>query len=282
MPFDNGWDALVKPGEATAFFTPPQIPAFEPRRTDYSPANAWWLAELSRLVYSRDDDLRRAALAEVDLRQRHFFDVAETEGAVIESGDGSFAVLAFRGTGELEDWLVNLELTAEDWPPGGRVHEGFREALDDVWAEIDRVLDPDQPVFYTGHSLGGALALLAASRRPPRAVYVYGAPRVGNRDFVATLQGVPVFRVVNHRDIVTRLPPSLPHLKLAEAGELHYITHDNRMWVDPRKKKVKKDRRKTAAALAGTVDRRRWFDPPQKLADHSPINYVTHLERYLG
>ncbi len=281
MPFDNSWNALLKPGDATAFFTPPQIPAFEPQRTDYSPSNAWWLAELSRLVYSRSSNLRRAALAKVGLRKRRFFDVDQTEGTVIEARDGSFAVLVFRGTDALEDWLVNLEITAEEWPQGGCVHEGFQEALDDVWTEIESVLDGDQPVFYTGHSLGGALAQLAASRRPPRALYIYGSPRVGDRDFVATLKDVPVFRVVNNRDVVTALPPSLPHLKLVDAGELHYITHDNKMLVDPSKKVVRKDRKKAAEALEDTVDRRRWFDPPQKLGDHSPINYVTHLERFL-
>ena len=180
---------------------------------------------------------------------------------------------------------TDTQLTAEDWPQGGLVHEGFQEALDDVWAEIETVLDGGldggTPVFYTGHSLGGALATLAASRRPPRAVYTYGAPRVGDRDFVATLEDVPFFRVVNNRDVVTRLPPSLPHLKLVDAGELHYIAHDNRMLVDPSEEVVEQDRRKAAEELEDTVDRRRWFDPPQKLADHSPINYVTHLERYL-
>ncbi len=280
MQFDNGWNALLKPGDATAYFTLRQIPAFEPR-TDYRAPNAWWLAELSRLVYCNSSTVRRAALTRADLRQRHFFEVDETQGAVIEARDGSFAVLVFRGTGELEDWLVNLELTADDWPQGGRVHEGFRKALDDVWAEIEDVLDNGIPVFYTGHSLGAALATLAASRRPPRALYTYGSPRVGDRDFVATLKHVPAFRVVNNRDVVTTSPPSLPHLQLIDAGELHYVTHDNKMLVNPSKEVVEEDRKKAAEALEGTVDRRRWFDPPQMLADHSPINYVKHLERDL-
>lgn len=281
MPYDNSWNALLKPGDATTYFTRPQIPAFEPHRADYHPSNAWWLAELSRLVYCGSSAIRDAALARAGLRQRRFFDVAETQGAVVEASDGSFAVLAFRGSAQLDDWLVNLEATAEDWPQGGRVHEGFQEALDDVWAEIESVLDGGTPVFYTGHSLGGALATLAASRRPPRALYTYGSPRVGNRRFVATLKGVPAFRVVNHRDVVTTLPPPMPHLRLVHAGKLHYITHDNKMLVGPRRKVVRKDRKKRAKALAGTTDRRRWFDPPQKLSDHSPINYVTHLERDL-
>ena len=54
---------------------------------------------------------------------------------------------------------------------------GFRTALEDVWPELETVLDKvAQPIFYTGHSLGGALAMLAASRRPPLALYTFGAP----------------------------------------------------------------------------------------------------------
>lgn len=296
MPFDNSWKALLNPGAATEYFTllrrPPggieqgglRQPAFEPQRTDYRASNAWWLAELSRLVYCEKSAVRRAAYARAGLRKRRFFDVDETEGVVVEARDRSFAVLAFRGTAQLEDWLVNLEVTAADWPQGGCVHEGFQEALDDVWDEITGVLDSldsGTPVFYTGHSLGAALATLAASRRPPRALYTYGSPRVGDRGFAATLAKVPVFRVVNNRDVVTTLPPSLPHLKLAHAGQLRYITHDNRMLVDPSREEMKGDRKKASEALEDTVDRRRWFDPVQKLADHSPINYVTHLERHL-
>ncbi len=284
MPFDNGWNALLKPGDATEYFTLPEIPAFEPHRADYSAANAWWLAELSRLVYSESSALRRAVLGRIGLRRRCFFDVDETQGFVVEARDHSFAALVFRGSAQLEDWLVNLEIVPEDWPRGGSVHEGFQEALDDVWGRIERVLDDlaaDTPVFYSGHSLGAALATLAASRRPPRAFYNYGSPRVGDGGFATTLADVPVFRVVNNRDVVTTLPPPLPYLKLVHAGELHYITHDNRMWVDPSREQVEQDRRQADEALADTIDRRRWFDPPQMLADHTPVNYVTHLERWL-
>lgn len=289
MPFDNSWKALLKPGDATEYFTRSEIPPFEPDDTDYNPANAWWLAELCRLVYCDRVAIRRSALAQVNLHRRRFFDVDETQGFIVEARDKSFTVLVFRGTAQLEDWLVNLEITAEDWEKGGQVHEGFQEALDDVWGEIEPVLDQSSgPVFYTGHSLGAALATLAASLRPPRALYTYGSPRVGDAAFVETLQDVPVYRVVNNRDAVTTVPPSLPHLKLVHTGDiknenhaLHYITHDNKIWVNPTADEVQDDRERSAAALDDTVDRRRWFDPPQRLSDHSPINYVTHLERGL-
>lgn len=50
------------------------------------------------------------------------------------------------------------------------------------------------PVFYTEHSLGAALATLAAARRAPKAGYAFGSPRVGNQAFTSTLASVPIRR----------------------------------------------------------------------------------------
>ncbi|KAL5728433.1 hypothetical protein ACHQM5_001518 [Ranunculus cassubicifolius] len=70
-------------------------------------------------------------------------------------------------------------------------------------------------ISITGHSLGAALAVLAAdelstceTRMPPIAVYSFGGPRVGNRGFAnrITNNGVKVLRVVNSQDVVTRVP----------------------------------------------------------------------------
>ena len=63
------------------------------------------------------------------------------------------------------------------------------------------------PIFYTGHSLGAAFATLAVARYPPRAVYTFGSPRVGNEAFAASLQVVPIHRVVDNKDAVVLLPP---------------------------------------------------------------------------
>ncbi|KAK9142854.1 hypothetical protein Syun_012254 [Stephania yunnanensis] len=79
-------------------------------------------------------------------------------------------------------------------------------------------------ITVTGHSLGAALALLAANdlstslnstningmteEAPPIAVYSFGGPRVGNRGFAdcLTSNGVKVLRVVNSQDMVTKVP----------------------------------------------------------------------------
>src|SRR5205823_8259206 len=94
----------------------------------------------------------------------------------------------------------------------GRVHRGFSSVLRHTWDRVETVLEAarDKPLFLTGHSMGGALAVLTACRlakagRPPVATYTFGAPRVGDPAFCAGY-ALPTYRVVNRLDLVPELP----------------------------------------------------------------------------
>ncbi|MFQ5348861.1 MAG: lipase family protein [Thermoanaerobaculia bacterium] len=274
MEFDNSWRALTNPGSAIDFFGPPPHQAATPLR-EYSVVNAWWLAELSRLVY-RDDGpgaarSRDQILAGVGLCESRFVRRRNTQCAIVEPRGGAaqpVAVLVFRGTDGPGDWGTNFKTVPTEWPQGGTVHAGFKRALDGIWPDLEPLLDAlDTPVFYAGHSLGGALAMLAASRRPPLAVYTFGAPRVGDESFAMTLSDVAAYRVVNRRDSVPRLPPNVGPLRYRHAGELRAVSFGT-----PRKRPG----RRPFPPLPGV---RRSFDPPANLCDHSPVNYVACLER---
>lgn len=290
MEFDNSWDALLRPGKATTYFDGHEQTKFQVAPSSFSIINAWWLAEIARLIYRQEADeveansglpTRNDFLRQVGLRELIFIKSALAQCAVIKSdanANAAFRVLVFRGTDELIDWLTNLEIKPTEWPGGGLVHQGFLDALETVWSQIERQLEADDsPVFYTGHSLGAALATLAAARRPPQALYTYGSPRVGNRAFAATLRGVKVYRVVNNRDAVTTVPPPVLFHHL---GELHYVAHDGQLLVNPDETTLGLDRLKRDTTMPAARDWRRHFtDAPELLADHAPVNYVAHLER---
>ena len=242
-----------------------------------------------RLIYRQGADevnpppkgpTRQDVLKGVNLEQVEFFNKSDTQGAVVktsESAEAKFAVLVFRGTNALRDWLTNLKGMPVTWPSGGKVHEGFRNALDLVWDDVSKCLDSvNCPVYYTGHSLGAALAALAASRRTPRALCTFGSPLTGDKKFASTLPGSGIYRVVNNRDAVTTVPP----LGFDHLGELHYITHDGRMLVNPDDDTVARDRLKRDRIPIFSREWLRHFtDAPEPLADHAPVNYVAHLER---
>ena len=97
----------------------------------------------------------------------------------------------------------------------GLVHAGFAEALDKVWKDLEPFVDECvklhkiKQVIFTGHSLGGALAVVAAARsKYIGEVYTYGQPRVGNRKYSKQVKS-KVYRFVNNNDVVPRVPPPL-------------------------------------------------------------------------
>ena len=115
------------------------------------------------------------------------------------------------------------ETLATDFSPRigpSHTHVGFQAAMNAVRNDIDAAVAlsraTGKPLFIAGHSLGGALAGLAALRaaeagQAPRAVYVFGMPRAGDKDFRDAYNarlGDVTYRLAHGRDIVSRVPPS--------------------------------------------------------------------------
>jgi hypothetical protein len=141
-----------------------------------------------------------------------FFERAGTQAYAFEIGANR--VLAFRGTEptRIEDWQTDANLSKLVLGEGGFVHEGFAEALDLIWEPTKKWLDQagGKQVWVTGHSLGGALALIAGARIGGVNVYTYGQPRVGDQIFAMQAEaklGTGYCRFVHNRDIVAKVPP---------------------------------------------------------------------------
>ena len=132
-------------------------------------------------------------------------------------------VLCFRGTepNEFSDILADLNAWPDKAQVGGRVHNGFQNELEKIWEDIIEILEvnKDKELYITGHSLGGAMATIAASRLKDEieALYTYGSPRVGTRKFVKSFSNVEHYRHVNNNDVVTSIP-------LALMGYVHHCS----------------------------------------------------------
>jgi hypothetical protein len=286
VEFDNSWQGVTVPGDGTSYFEKHRGVPFDVASTRYSAINAWWLSEISRLVYRHGATRklpkdRRQILAEVGFIEREAFDVDGTQGSIIEAAPGSIhppmAVLAFRGSEEFKDWLTNINSVPVPWEGAGLVHNGFRGGLNAVWERIEGLLTTmTVPLFYTGHSLGAALATVAAARKPPRATYTFGGPRVGDAHFASTFEMKQLYRVVNNRDVVPTLPP--PPI-FRHAGEQHYVSSAGSMLVNPSLAVVDTDRLRKDPTYD---DHRLLIQAPQFIADHAPVNYVAHMERMVG
>lgn len=150
----------------------------------------------------------------------------ETQGFVATTPH--VALLAFRGTESVGDWMANIRIVATR-KAYGRVHRGFYNAFKDVRDEVRQILTDGgfRHVFFCGHSLGGALATIAMAELQDieaayKAGYTCGQPKTGKKSFRGHFEaryGDAFFRFVNDGDIVPRVPPSYRHVRVLH--ELH-------------------------------------------------------------
>jgi len=175
------------------------------------------LAAASELAYEDKPVVQRMAL-NWGFESCKFIDVDSTQ-CFIASSSGS-ALIAFRGTQEWDDVLVDLNIFSVERPYGS-VHKGFYNAFRDVREALEQELQRLSPsmVMLAGHSLGGALATIAAAEwsgvYPISSVYTFGQPAVGKGNFPAFFNAKykeKFFRFVNNNDIVTSVPPTYQHI----------------------------------------------------------------------
>ena len=217
-----------------SFFDDEERFEFHPNAHGYDDVNAWWLGELSGLIYDNEQQCRKT------IRERlHLNDDAVTwlkhdgvEGMVVDH-QGCYMVV-FKGTHFPRPSFTNfssltrtanniildlafeqveetITYTAQQYTV--KIHKGFKKALGEsdnpnsLWSQLQRAIPKHQPIWIAGHSLGGAMATIAAMRLAQRVqgLYTYGAPCIGDVSTVAFINSTlknKVFRHVNDADIV--------------------------------------------------------------------------------
>ncbi len=156
----------------------------------------------------------------------------------------------------------------------GKVHRGFKAEVDRIWPHLETALQGNQrPLWFCGHSLGGAMATICAGRAnlspipcETEALYTYGSPRVGCNRYINHVQ-ISHFRWVNNNDIVTRVPPTW--LGYRHGGAELYIDHTGKLRDIKGWKRVK-DRLQGFFRSLGRfrID---------YLSDHSMLEYIDNI-----
>lgn len=144
----------------------------------------------------------------------------DTEVGIAVTGDAIY--VAFRGSEEdsLDDWQNNLqtetyELQSGDWSVN--LHSGFWDAWEAVSGQVKDIIDrnPGKKLYLMGHSLGGALAQIAAfglerDGEEVDAVFTFGSPRVGLSDWASFAESTglsdKILNVIDPSDPVPFLP----------------------------------------------------------------------------
>lgn len=145
--------------------------------------------------------------------------------AVCAKGQGKFKddiFLVFRGSTNANnnaDWISNFRIGFEFSSTGIPVHIGFNQIFGSVVDKIRKFISENYShkgaIHIVGHSLGGAIANLAADWAKKRyggkvCLYTYGAPRVGGYWFARSLgnrlSSNNIHRVYHKTDPVPMLP----------------------------------------------------------------------------
>ena len=231
------------------------------------------LAELALIAYNDEAEAAWGALA-----------IGFPDARLIEH-DGSQAfrfanrhdvVIACRGTEPTEwnDIQADANATLAVIGTLGRVHSGFNREVDDLWPVLESLLKRDaRPLWFCGHSLGGAMATICAFRcrvekiaANQRELHTFGSPRVGCKRWVRHASAEH-FRWVHNNDIVTRVPP--PWWGYRHCGREMYLDRFGRLRALTG---VWRSRDRWRGFLSGLL---RW--EIDWLADHSIKHYARHI-----
>jgi triacylglycerol lipase len=273
----------------------------------FAMANAQAMVWLSQLAYETDDPkkieevltafgLKRLRIGPNSLTDRRAcFIVARGRGATF---------VAFAGTDPLKPQDYVSDLLAVPTLDG--FHSGFFHAVDVVKKDImEAIGSREQPLFFTGHSMGGALANIAAilvheNGFQAPVVYTFGGARAGIQDYFdrykATLRD-RAFRLVHGDDIVATVPPSLPIFNFRHVGHLLQCPSGQRFVGEPSASNDSNDPNILRAGLDALLDTAkrvpsldatlsgvdpRTFDKsgliPIPLRDHVPASYFRALQ----
>jgi len=193
---------------------------------EFSYVKAADLAECASAAYYGKLSMRKfAKKAKID--KYEMFDVDGAQGFVAVKGD--ITVIAFRGTEpkQSSDILADLNALPKKSKLDGWVHSGFRGEVEKIWNDMESWTKKHgtERVFFTGHSLGAAMSIIASSRwHKPAICYNYGSPRVGTPSFREAYNKInQLHRFVNNNDVVCKVPPWIFWYR--HVGDLHYINH---------------------------------------------------------
>jgi triacylglycerol lipase len=275
--------------------------------TTYDPQNALSLGLAAQKAYEGADTASQASAVKAASEAWGFnrfraFSKFGTQAFVM--ANDQIIITAFRGTEPkvIKDWLTDARARLAAGPNNlGQVHTGFSTALSAVYDQIKNTIinefqDNGQSLWFTGHSLGAALATLAARKfqletnRFPQGIYTFGQPRTGDLNFAKSFDGQlqsVTFRFVNNNDLVPHLPPDkLLNNKLVRdftppalrdfkhIGLLRYFDADGNLKDNPSVwDSIKEGVRDAISDLGGLAK--------DAVNDHKMENYITSLKKNL-
>lgn len=190
-----------------------------PKLIDVSlPELSYCMIDMAGIAYL-DPPTAKKKLKKWKFNTFFFLDHDDTQAYVIVNKYD--VIIACRGTERTsnKDILDDIKFWHSSEFSIGAVHHGFHDGADRIWEAIKKILlqNHNKHVWFTGHSMGGAIATVLAIRMfhdpdldKPHRLVTFGSPHVtGWLTSIMCCKGIRHDRWVNHLDVVTHLPPAL-------------------------------------------------------------------------
>ncbi|MDH5217929.1 MAG: lipase family protein [Gammaproteobacteria bacterium] len=246
--------------------------------------NALFYAKVSDLSYKTDAQIPPGLTAlGLTLKKTGNVSGTEVQYFVAEDTRQEHQIISVRGTANPENVIVDAKFVFIDVESLGiKVHKGFAEASKEVLKDLLKdnadTLDKTKPIIVTGHSLGGAVAVLISMHLQEMgyhidSIYTYGQPKVTDRHGANKFKSIPLIRYANNKDIVPLVPP------LSRDQESHWdiywhLGKEVLLYPDTRYVQLGAD----ASVLRGLTG---YYDDLFKKRDlgaHSLVNYIASLQ----
>lgn len=227
----------------------PAVPA-PPISTMTKYQRSYMMAEFSNIAYENDITKVAEIAEKFGFKQVQMYEHGSSECFRFSSDHDT--VIACRGTEvtDFGDIVTDLMVRREpprddaDYPPG-LIHRGFKGASTMLWDEVHEDIledgvDKGHKLWFTGHSLGAAMAVVMASFAQADAktlktagLTTFGCPRPGNADFCDYVDGGDFehLRFVNCEDVVTKSPWNIL-TRYSHCGRLMYLKEDGECMED--------------------------------------------------
>jgi hypothetical protein len=167
-------------------------------------------------IQAIDEQSLEDALQEAGQKLIHHTTIPTSQVSYFVSQYNGVQTISIRGTANLENALLDLNVSLQAVDDLNiMLHQGFASAAKAVYEDVQPYLDKKQSIQTTGHSLGGAIAVILAmyleqDNYPLSHVITFGQPKVTNVTGAKQFSDLPLIRVVTLNDIVPLVPPISP------------------------------------------------------------------------
>lgn len=197
----------------------------------YSDEIAVLMAKCSKIAYFRKETIK-TKLQDIQLEYIQF-SPGEPQFFIAEHKE--FYIVSFRGTKGIADLFSNL-LVISTKTNIGEMHRLYKDNYCEIHSYLADLLNKElkkkkKPVYITGHSRGGALAIIATSqlvRQKVAACYTFGSPPISEDKLDCSIEK-PIYRIGNEGDII----PLLLKFKYEHIGSFYFLTKDGHILRSP-------------------------------------------------